>query len=148
MKPIKARITAFHQQCSSNYRNHSCIFMLEFNNNLFYCLNGMRLVHSSITHLYNTSSLILMCPWIISNFAVTDWGWYILVLEIVPVLMTYWQTIQNKARRFFFTPIAHFKFYKTWISIMNFINFIFYPICSYSIFIFFYFLVCLELEQF
>ena len=28
-------------------------------------------------------------------------------------------------------------------SIMNFIDFIFYPICSYSIF-----LVCLELEQF
>ena len=27
---------------------------------LFYCLNGTRLVHSSITHLYNTSSLILM----------------------------------------------------------------------------------------
>ena len=24
MKPIKARITAFYQQCSSNYRNHSC----------------------------------------------------------------------------------------------------------------------------
>ena len=34
--------------------------------------------------------------------------------------------------------------YKTYISIMNFIDFIFYPICSYSIF----FLVCLELEQF
>ena len=30
------------------------------------------------------------------------------------------------------------------MSIMNFIDFIFYPICSYSIF----FLVCLELEQF
>ena len=56
------RITAFYWQCSSNYRKHSCIFMLEFNNNLFYCLNGMRLVHSSITHLYNTSSLSLMCP--------------------------------------------------------------------------------------
>ena len=51
MKPIKVRITAFYQQCSSNYRNHSCIFMLEFNNNLFYCLNSMSLVHSSITHL-------------------------------------------------------------------------------------------------
>ena len=62
MRPIKGRITAFYQQCSSNYRNHSCIFTLEFNNNLFYCLNGMRLVHSSITHLYNTSSFILMCP--------------------------------------------------------------------------------------
>ena len=36
---------------SSNYRNLSCIFMLEFNNNLFYCLNSMSLVHSSITHL-------------------------------------------------------------------------------------------------
>ena len=46
----------------SKNRNHSCIFMLEFNNNLFYCLNSMSLVHSSITHLYNTSSLILMCP--------------------------------------------------------------------------------------
>ena len=31
---------------------------------------------------------------------------------------------------------------------MNFINFIFYPICSYRIFIFLNFLVCLELEQF
>ena len=51
MKPMKARIIAFYQQCSSNYRNHSCIFMLEFNNNLFYCLNSMSLVHSSITHL-------------------------------------------------------------------------------------------------
>ena len=36
---------------SSNYRNLSCIFMLEFNNNLFYCLNSMSLVHSSITLL-------------------------------------------------------------------------------------------------
>ena len=25
-----------------------------------------------------------------------------MVLEIVPVLMTYWQTIENKARRFVF----------------------------------------------
>ena len=68
LKPKRAGLsddhfeTAFYQQCSSNYRNHSCIFMLEFKNNLFYCLNGMRLVHSSITHLYNTSFLILMCP--------------------------------------------------------------------------------------
>ena len=90
MKPIKARITAFYQQCSSKYRNHSCIFMLEFNNNLFYCLNSMSLVHSSITHLLQ---------YVISHFDVPlNW----LVLEIVPVLMTYWQTIQNKARRFFF----------------------------------------------
>ena len=37
-----------------------------------------------------------------------------MVLEIVPVLMTYWQTIEIKARSFFFfTPIAHFNFYKT-----------------------------------
>ena len=36
-----------------------------------------------------------------------------MVLEIVPVLMTYWQTVENKARSFFFTPIAHFNFYKT-----------------------------------
>ena len=63
------------------------------------CLSWERL---SLASLILTSSLILMSPWIISNFAITDWGWYILVLEIVPVLMTYCQTIQNKARGFFF----------------------------------------------
>ena len=61
MKPIQARITAFYQQCSSNYRNKSCIFMLEFNNNLFYCLNSMSLVHSSIT---------LLLQYVISHFDV------------------------------------------------------------------------------
>ena len=58
---LPVMVCSIYQQCSSNYRNHSCIFMLEFNNNLFYCLNSMSLVHSSIT---------LLLQYVISHFDV------------------------------------------------------------------------------
>ena len=55
--------------------------------------------------------------------------------------MTYWQTIQKKARSIFSTTIAHPKSYKTLLSVTNFID-LFSIQCVVTVF---FFLVCLEL---